>query len=140
MGSISEALVENNIYNYLLRVRTGVVRFLLLKLGALLEVVVELPVFLIPNVAYRDHVQLARPGKVETIKGIGLRATVMPEVDGGGSGDLHVLHPLVAQVKLVCQPLLATSAVAVGEASVTTGEAVGTDFTNVSPGLHSLRK
>ena len=62
--------------------------FLLLKLDALQEEVVELPVFLISSMAYHNHVHLARPGKVIAIKGKRLRAALMPEVDGGGSGDL----------------------------------------------------
>ena len=78
---------------------------LLLKLYALQEVVVELPVFLILNVADHKHVHLARPGKVVAVIGIRLRAALVPEVDGGGSGDLHIWHPVFTQEIVVSQPL-----------------------------------
>ena len=70
---------------------SGENRGYLFKLEARQKLVVQGPIFFVPGVADDDLVQLATPGKIIGIKGVGLWAAIMAEMDGGGPGDLQVV-------------------------------------------------
>ena len=76
-----------------------------IKLDAVQEAIIQIPIFLAPSVVDNDHIQLALKHKEEGIMGIRLCATRIARVDSRRSCDDPVWQRLLSIHIVIDQPL-----------------------------------